>query len=65
MSGFDSAKVDEEFFPVPADLEAAATDVMPTGRIKSNFLCNLGYGDPAGVYPRSPGLEFDEACQLL
>jgi 3-hydroxypropanoate dehydrogenase len=65
MSGFDNAKVEEEFFPVPADVEAAAEDVMPMGCIKSNFLCNLGYGDPAGVYPRSPRLEFDEVCQLL
>lgn len=65
MSGFDNAKVDEGFFPVPADLEAAATDVMPIGRIKSNFLCNLGYGDPSGLYPRNARLEFDEVCQLL
>jgi 3-hydroxypropanoate dehydrogenase len=65
MSGFDNAKVEEEFFPVPADVEAAAEDVMPMGCIKSNFLCNLGYGDPAGLFPRNPRLEFDEACQLL
>ncbi|HIJ61072.1 MAG TPA: malonic semialdehyde reductase [Rhodospirillaceae bacterium] len=51
MSGFDNAKVDAEFFP--------------GGRIKSNFLCNLGYGDPAGLYPRNPRLDFDEACQIL
>ena len=50
MSGFDNAKVDELFF--------AGTDV------KSNFLCNLGYGDMKGVYPRNPRLEFDEACSL-
>jgi 3-hydroxypropanoate dehydrogenase len=65
MSGFDNAKVDEEFFPVPADLEASTEDVMPMGRIRSNFLCNLGYGDPAGLYPRSPRLAFEEACELL
>jgi 3-hydroxypropanoate dehydrogenase len=65
MSGFDNAKVDEEFFPVPAGLEASASDVMPMGRIKSNFLCNLGYGDPAGLFPRNARLEFDEVCQLL
>jgi 3-hydroxypropanoate dehydrogenase len=35
------------------------------GRLKSNFLCNLGYGDPAGLHPRSPRLDFDEACKLL
>lgn len=51
MSGFDNAKVDAEFFP--------------GGRVKSNFLCNLGYGDPAGLFQRSPRLDFDEACQIL
>jgi len=65
MSGFDNAKVDEEFFPVPAGLEGSASDVMPMARIKSNFLCNLGYGDPAGLFPRNPRLEFDEVCHLL
>lgn len=50
MSGFDNAKVDQEFFP-------------PT--VKSNFLCNLGYGDPSKLFPRNPRLDFDEACQLL
>jgi 3-hydroxypropanoate dehydrogenase len=49
MSGYDAAKVDAEFF-------AGTT-------IKSNFLINLGYGDPAGLFPRSPRLAFDEACQ--
>jgi 3-hydroxypropanoate dehydrogenase len=65
MSGFDNAKVDEEFFPPPPRIEAGVTEVMPLGRIKSNFLCNLGYGDPAGVYPRNPRLTFEEACHLL
>jgi 3-hydroxypropanoate dehydrogenase len=51
MSGFDNAGVDREFFA--------------GGRIKSNFLCNVGYGDPAGVFPRNPRLAFDEACQIL
>lgn len=51
MSGFDNEGVDREFFP--------------GGRIKSNFLCNLGHGDPAGVYPRNPRLSFDEACRIL
>ena len=50
MSGFDNAKVDAAFFP--------------DGRWKSNFLCNLGYGDPAKVSPRSPRLEFAEACRI-
>ena len=51
MSGFDNAKVDAEFFP--------------DGRIKSNFLCNLGHGDPGKVLPKLPRLDFDEACTLL
>jgi len=51
MSGFDNAKVDAEFF--------AATGW------KSNFLVNLGHGDPDKLPPRSPRFEFDEACRLL
>jgi 3-hydroxypropanoate dehydrogenase len=51
MSGFDNAKVDAEFF--------AGT------RVKSNFICSVGYGDPAGLLPRDPRLDFDEACKLL
>jgi 3-hydroxypropanoate dehydrogenase len=51
MSGFDNAAVDREFFP--------------GGRVKSNFICNLGYGDPARLFPRNPRLEFDEACSLV
>jgi 3-hydroxypropanoate dehydrogenase len=33
--------------------------------VKSNFLCNLGYGDPAKLHPRNPRLAFDEACQVV
>src|SRR5437667_7800544 len=51
MSGFNNAKVDEAFF--------AGTTV------KSNFLCNLGYGDATKLYPRSPRLDFEEACKLV
>jgi 3-hydroxypropanoate dehydrogenase len=51
MSGFDNTKVDETFF--------AGTTV------KSNFLCNLGYGDATKLHSRSPRLDFDEACQVL
>ena len=50
MSGFDNAKVDAAFFP--------------GGKIKSNFLCNLGYGDPKGVFPRNPRMTFEEACSI-
>jgi 3-hydroxypropanoate dehydrogenase len=51
MSGFDNAKVDAEFFP--------------GGMVKSNFLCNLGYGDASKLFPRNPRLSFDEACKIL
>ena len=50
MSGFDYAKVDAAFFAGTA--------------IKSNFLVNLGYGDPTGVFPRLPRLSFDEAARI-
>jgi 3-hydroxypropanoate dehydrogenase len=50
MSGFDNAALDQAFF--------AGTS------IRSNFICSLGYGDPAGVFPRGPRLEFDEACRI-
>jgi len=65
MSGFDNAKVDEEFFPPSPGSEGAAGEFKPAGRLRSNFLCNLGYGDPAGLHPRGPRLEFEEACRLL
>jgi 3-hydroxypropanoate dehydrogenase len=51
MSGFDNAKVDAAFF--------AGTTV------KSNFLCNLGYGDGSKLHPRSPRLNFEEACRFV
>jgi len=64
MSGFDNEKVDVEFFPAPT-AGTEGVEVMPAGRIRSNFLCNLGYGDPAALFPRSPRLAFEEACRLL
>jgi 3-hydroxypropanoate dehydrogenase len=33
-------------------------------QIKSNFLCNLGYGDPKGLYPRAPRFDFDEIARI-
>ncbi len=48
LSGFNNAKVDAAFFS--------------DGRWKSNFLCNLGYGDQNKLHPRGARLEFDEAC---
>lgn len=65
MSGFNNAKVDEEFFPVGKKIAEQEEDVFPSSRLKSNFLCNLGYGDASKLFPRSPRLDFDEACRLL
>src|ERR1041385_2156301 len=64
MSGFDNAKVDAEFFPAPAR-DRAVTEVKAEGRIKSNFLCNLGYGEEKGLHPRGPRLGFEEVCRVL
>ena len=51
MSGFDNAKVDAEFFAGTA--------------IKSNFVCNMGHGDPSKLFARSPRLSFEDACKIL
>lgn len=51
MSGFDAAIVNKEFFP--------------DGAGRTNFICSLGYGDRTKLYPQSPRLTFDEACQIL
>jgi 3-hydroxypropanoate dehydrogenase len=51
MSGFDADGVSEAFFP--------------GGRVKVNFLCNLGHGDPEKLFPRSPRFEFDEFCAII
>jgi 3-hydroxypropanoate dehydrogenase len=51
LSGFDNTAVDKEFF--------AGT------HIKSNFLCNLGYGDESKLFDRSPRFEFEEICQVI
>ena len=64
MSGFDNAKVDEAFFSA-GKCEDCEQEFFPEGHVKSNFLCNLGYGDRSTLYPRSPRLEFSEACSLL
>ncbi len=50
MSGFNNAIVDKAFFP--------------DGRYKSNFLCNIGYGDHSKLFNRSPRLGFEEACSF-
>ena len=65
MSGFDNAKVDAEFF-APGRLPAGpGGDTSGWNNVKSNFLCNLGYGDSPKLFPRNPRLAFDEACKLL
>jgi 3-hydroxypropanoate dehydrogenase len=51
MSGFDKSQVDASF--------------LSDRGWKSNFLVNLGHGDPSGQYDRSPRFSFDEACLLL
>lgn len=51
MSGFDNAKLDAAFFP--------------DGMVKSNFICAIGYGDDAGLYPRGPRLDFNEAAEIV
>ncbi|MDX9994491.1 MAG: malonic semialdehyde reductase [Rhodocyclaceae bacterium] len=51
MSGFDADQVNAEFF--------AGTN------IRANFICNLGYGDAAALFPRSPRPEFDEVCKII
>jgi 3-hydroxypropanoate dehydrogenase len=65
MSGFDNAKVDEEFFGAGKGREGFEDEFFPAGHVKSNFLCNLGYGDESKLFPRGPRLVFNEACTLL
>jgi 3-hydroxypropanoate dehydrogenase len=65
MSGFDNAKVDEEFFAAGKPCFGCDQEFFPEGHVKSNFLCNLGYGDAEALHPRLPRLPFNEACSLL
>jgi 3-hydroxypropanoate dehydrogenase len=51
MSGFDKAKADESFFKGTS--------------FKSNFLCNLGYGDKTKLHPRNPRFAFEDVCQII
>jgi 3-hydroxypropanoate dehydrogenase len=51
MSGFDNAAVDAAFFP--------------DGRVKSNVLINIGYGDLEKLFPRSPRLSFQEIATIV
>jgi len=65
MSGYDAAKLDEEFFGAGKECEGCEQEFFPAGHVKSNFLCNLGYGDVSKLPPRGPRLEFNEACSLM
>jgi 3-hydroxypropanoate dehydrogenase len=65
MSGFDQAKIDEEFFGAGKPCFGCEQEFFPEGHVKSNFLCNLGYGDASKLHPRSPRLAFEEACSLF
>ena len=65
MSGFDNARLDEEFFGAGQECEGCEQEFFPSGHVKSNFLCNLGYGDASKLFPRGPRLTFQEACTLL
>ncbi len=65
MSGFDQAMVEHEFFSAADGRTTLQQEHFPGSHIKTNFLCNLGYGDAEKLFPRSPRLSFDEACQLL
>jgi len=51
MSGFNFDKMDATFFP--------------DGKVKSNFICAIGYGDDNKLYPRGPRLDFTEACSII
>ncbi|MFN0160204.1 MAG: malonic semialdehyde reductase [Burkholderiales bacterium] len=51
MSGFDAARVDAEFWA--------------GSKVKTNFICNLGHGDPSKVMGRLPRFDFDAICKLL
>ena len=50
MSGFNNAIVDQAFFP--------------DGRFKSNFLCNVGYGDHSKLFDQNPRLGFEDVCSF-
>ena len=50
MSGFNNAVVDQAFFP--------------DGRFKSNFLCNIGYGDHSKLFTQNPRLDFEDVCSF-
>ncbi len=50
MSGFDADCINRTFFP--------------DGKVKVNFICAIGHGDPSKLFERLPRLEFEEACRI-
>ena len=50
MSGFDNVRADALFFPGT--------------QVKSNFLVNIGYGNPEVLKPRNPRFTFEQACRI-
>ena len=65
MSGFDQLKVDEEFFAAGKPCFGCDQEFFSEGHVKTNFICNIGYGDPSSLFPRLPRLAFSDACSLL
>lgn len=51
MGGFNNETLDQAFFP--------------DGKTKSIFICAIGHGDDTKIFPRSPRLSFDEACEII
>lgn len=51
MGGFDAKTADAAFFP--------------GGEAKALFLINIGHGDAAKLFPRSPRLVFDEMAKIV
>jgi len=51
LSGFDADKLNAQFFP--------------DGRVKVNFLLNIGYGNSEGLMPRQPRPTFAQSCKIL
>ncbi len=49
--GFDAQAVDKEFFA--------------NAKTKTLMICNIGYGDSSKLHPRSPRLDFDQACEII
>jgi len=51
MTGFDADKMNDTFFP--------------DGTVRINMICALGHGDESKIFPRSPRLDFEEACKII